>query len=399
MISVEEAENLISQTLSKSITQCCYLEYAYEEVLRENLLSDNFLPPFHRVSMDGIALVFEKWKEGCRSFPVENFQAAGDPVVCLKNSSHCIEIMTGASLPSNCDTVVPYEHISLQDGKALITDSASVMKMQNIHCKGSDYDRGSVLAKEGQRIQAPLCGIAASIGKETVQVAKRPKIAIISTGNELVPIHHTPSPYQIRRSNPYALQAALKKRGYKNLSLFHFNDLKEELFKNLKLILSEFQVLILSGGVSKGKLDFIPGILKDLHVEKVFHFISQRPGKPFYFGKGNQGQNVFALPGNPVSSLVCLHRYVLPALDSTLGLEKQSQAYAVLQDDVTFNKELTLFQPVKVSYATNGSILAHPVKVNGSGDFASLAKSDGFIELNKNASFFPSGCAHPLFWW
>lgn len=148
-----------------------------------------------------------------------------------------------------------------------------------------------------------------------------------------------------------------------------------------------------------GKYDFIPAALRDLQVRQVFHKVKQKPGKPFWFGVSTENKPVFALPGNPVSSLICLHRYVLPALDQAVGMPQRDREYAVLQQEVVFKKQLSLFQPIKLGFSQQGQILAEPVRGNGSGDFSSLALSDGFLEFPDNRETFSTGEAFPLYRW
>ena len=158
-------------------------------------------------------------------------------------------------------------------------------------------------------------------------------------------------------------------------------------------------VLVLSGGVSMGKADFVPDVLASLGVNVVFHKISQRPGKPMWFGIGPGGQVVFALPGNPVSSLVCCRQYVLPALFAASGRVPAKSYSAVLSEDVVFNPDLTCFLPVKTATDEAGAIRATPVVTNTSGDFAALSGTDGYVELPKEEINFPQGTAVRLHRW
>jgi molybdopterin molybdotransferase len=154
-------------------------------------------------------------------------------------------------------------------------------------------------------------------------------------------------------------------------------------------------VVILSGGVSMGKFDFIPKILSDLKVREVFHKVSQRPGKPLWFGIGESGQAVFGLPGNPISTLVCFRRYVLPSLYQMLGAQTEIPRKLPLSDSVSFKKNLTLFQPVSIE--EDGS--ARPIRTNGSGDFSSLGLSKGFLELPQDKDTFQLGESYEYFPW
>ena len=184
------------------------------------------------------------------------------------------------------------------------------------------------------------------------------------------------------------------------MKLFHFSDDPAHLFSGLSSILQSFQLIILSGGVSKGRFDFVPQILRDLHVQKVFHWVKQRPGKPMYFGTGKDNQTVFGLPGNPVSALICLRRYIVPLMLKFIGdIRPTKKAY--LTKDISFKKNLTLFQAVSVWPCPDreGRLIAHPLTSNGSGDFSSLAESRGFLELPAQDKLYKKGSPYPFFNW
>jgi len=163
--------------------------------------------------------------------------------------------------------------------------------------------------------------------------------------------------------------------------------------------LEENQVLILSGGVSKGKFDFVPGILEELGVAKHVHRVAQRPGKPMWFGTRGKDRMVFALPGNPVSTLVCLHRYVLPAISLAMGATPRPPRQVRLAEAITFGSKLTCFLPVTLTSDSDGQLLGVPRQTNTSGDFASLAGTDGFVELAAGDSEFPAGHVADFYPW
>ena len=176
-------------------------------------------------------------------------------------------------------------------------------------------------------------------------------------------------------------------------------DEPELLEQRISAHLEAADVLILSGGVSMGKADYVPQVLGNLGVDLVFHKISQRPGKPMWFGMGPGGQAVFALPGNPVSTLVCARQYVVPALARSSGQVTAQPEFAALARDVTFNPHLTCFLPAQLISGTNGQALAMPVPTNTSGDFAALSATDGCVELPLEESVFPAGTAVRLHRW
>ena len=367
-------------------------------VLRRTVRAERDQPPFDRVMMDGIAFGWVDYDDGQRSFPIQAMQAAGDDVLTLE-SGHCIEIMTGAALPENADCIVPVERISIADGTAEIETDYDVKKDRFVHARGSDYASGAHLLTPGKRITPLDIAIVASCGETEVEVASDPVVRVISTGNELVPAGESIRPYQVRMSNGPAAISLLGRHGYLRCEHDHIVDDVDTLRDRLAEHLNEADVLILSGGVSMGKADYVPQVLSDLGVDVVFHKVSQRPGKPMWFGKGPGNQIVFALPGNPVSALVCCRHYVIPALDRASGAVELPPEFAALAANVSFEPALTCFQPVKLVSSATGQVLAMPVKTNTSGDFASLSATDGYVELAKDQTDFPTGTAVFLHRW
>jgi molybdopterin molybdotransferase len=299
--------------------------------------------------------------------------------------------MTGAMLPEGTDTIIPYEQLEINQEHATIV-TKQVVKGQNIHFQGSDVKKDQLLLDVGTMITPAEIALLASIGKTSVLVFRAPKFVIISTGNELVDIDQIPLPYQIRKSNSYALQAALAELGMAS-ELLHLADNQDQLKTEIKQALLDFDVLLLSGGVSKGKFDFVPSALESLGVHKLFHQVSQKPGKPMWVGKvGNKF--VFALPGNPVSTFLCFHRYVKLWLLQSMGA-KSPVSKAILSKDFSFKADLTYFLQVKLSNV-EGRLLAEPIAGGGSGDFVNLKEVNGFLELPREKSEFEMGEAYPL---
>lgn len=366
------------------------LSKATGRVLRQAVTAERDQPPFDRVMMDGIALRHADFNTGQRSFPVQAMQAAGQAALQLDDGS-CIEIMTGASLPANADCIVPVERIKVSDGTAEIETGYEAKARQFVHPRGSDYAAGTQLLASGTRISPMDIAIIASCGLSEITVTRSPVISVISTGDELVPAGQVIEPHQIRMSNGPAMVAMLEAHGYANTRHDHIKDEPEQLRQRIAAHLDEADVLVLSGGVSMGKADFIPQVLDELGVKQVFHKISQRPGKPMWFGIGPQQQAVFALPGNPVSALVCCRQYVVPAVHAASGLRQANPEFAALAQDVQFNPQLTCFMPVRLISNPAGQQLAMPVRTNTSGDFASLSGSDGFVELPLDESIFKTG--------
>ena len=223
-----------------------------------------------------------------------------------------------------------------------------------------------------------------------------PNIAIISTGDELIDVNKNPEPHQIRKSNVYNLKAALTHYCCE-ADLFHIADNKIETIRQISEISDRFDVLMLSGGVSKGKADYVPEALEKLGFKKSFHHIKQRPGKPFWFGAKEPHKVVFAFPGNPVSTFLCYQKYFRPWMEKTLGFKPKSQIYASLSQDFHFKPALTYFLQVETySDSATGQMCARPVEGHGSGDLANLLDSDAFLQLPDDRYEFKKGEVYEL---
>ena len=399
MISVKEAFSTILEHIEVLPTEKCALNMAVGRVLRHDILADRDLPPYDRVMMDGIAAKSEAFtKKGPLTLKIVGNQSAGAVAKKISEKDTCLEIATGAVLPDGADIIVPVEEITTDGKTATIDDGFEAIPRRYVHGKGTDCERGELLLKEGDILGAKEIAVAASCGAAEVLVSSRPRVAIISTGDELVDIDQIPQPHQIRRSNSHSLAAALEASGLGCSKLYHFPDELDAVREGLATILSSSEVLILSGGVSKGKKDYLPGALADLGVQKVFHWVAQRPGKPFWFGLGSSGQPVFALPGNPLSALTCFHRYVLPALRSMAAQVLVSPVELVLGGDYTFRPPLTCFLPVRLENKGGPSEVL-PDPAGNSGDFAGILGTDGFVELSAEPTEFSRGEIVPFWPW
>ena len=380
MITVNTALSKVLEKQISLVEELVDLKQAQGRILAEDILADRDFPPFDRVAMDGIALNFENLTQGRNKLFIQEVQAAGSPQTQLNNGQgNCIEVMTGAMLPLNCDTVVPYEQIEKSDDWVSLENNIAVQN-KNIHRKGSDQQKGNLLIKKGKTLNAGDIAILATVGRIKVLVYRLPTIALLSTGDELVPVSQKPRPYQIRRSNTIFMKSDLRKKGF-IADDYHFEDDLAGLKSKLSDLLSRYDVIICSGAVSKGKFDFLPQALEELQVETLFHRVAQRPGKPFWFG--NKGEKlVFGFPGNPVSTFVCYNYYFLSWLNG--GVREE---YAILKEKIEFRPELTLFQPVKIS-GDGGAI---PIRLNGSGDLVGLSLADGMLVLPQGKSIFEEG--------
>lgn len=405
MLTPLHADKIISQSLPKFKSQTVSLNDAYGAVLDEDIKADRDMPAFDKALMDGIAISYSAWKKGRREFTVQAVQSAGKPPHKLLSDLLCFEITTGSVIPHGCDCVIPIEKVVLiKENSAFgrltlyqINNKVKLTRFQNIQPRASDQKKGNSVLKKGVRLLAPQIAIAASVGKTKLKIKERLRVAVIATGDELVSISSKPTAYQTRLSNSVFIKTALDHTGLFASQMFHLKDDPEILQRELKKILKEFSVLVLSGGVSKGKFDYVPEVLKELGVKEKLHRIAQRPGGPMWFGIGGEVP-VFALPGNPVSTQICLYRYVIPHLKSALGASSKRE-FVKLSQAVKLKTHFTYFLPVRISYNTDAVSWAVPVFFQSSGNLTRLAQTDGFVELQGGKKIFSKGKVVSLYRW
>jgi molybdopterin molybdotransferase len=398
LISPAEAEERIRAHVAPLPAVSLPLTELVGATLRERIAAAFDQPPFDRVTMDGIAFAFASYERGRRAFRIAGTQAAGAAPLSLPDDQHCLEVMTGAMLPVGCDCVVPVEKISVADGIAQLAEDATPESRGNIHARGTDSRRGEELLQPGMRLGPAEVAVLAANSRTHASVSRAPRIAVISTGDELVEPGQPRAEWQIHRSNAYAVMAALQRRGFAQPSLDHLPDDPAILRARLGEHLQTHDVLILSGGVSMGRFDYIPQVLSELGVQVVFHKVAQRPGKPLWFGVGSGGKSVYALPGNPVSTLVCLARYVFAGLEAAAGTASRPTEVIALAAGCEAKPALTQFVPVQVLFRQGQrQVVLKPTR--GSGDFTSLIGTDGFVELPPGATAVAAGTPVALYSW
>ena len=390
MLTTAEALERVLAAMPDFPAEPVEMTRATGRILRQTVVAERDQPPFDRVMMDGIAIAFADYRQGTRAFPIQGQQMAGEPAGRL-DSGQCLEIMTGAALPDEADCIVPVERITVADGVATLEEGYEPQERQFIHPRASDYAEGDELLRPGKRITPLDIAVIASAGLAQVDVSASPAVRVISTGDELVPAGQPIEQHQVRMSNGPAIVSLLGKHGFSTCIEDHLADERDVLEQRIAQHLEEADILVLSGGVSMGKADFVPQVLGDLGVEVVFHKVSQRPGKPKWFGMAPGNKAVFALPGNPVSALVCCRQYVVPALNKASRLDTPLPEFASLAGDIRFEPNLTCFHPVRLISNAAGQVLAMPVNTNTSGDFAALSATDGYVELAREQIHFPAG--------
>ncbi|MGZ0655185.1 molybdopterin molybdotransferase MoeA [Coraliomargarita sp. W4R53] len=378
LITPQQAQEAILKVIPNLPATSCPISQCAGRILRERITADRPFPPFNRSMMDGYALRASEI-DANGIFEIVTQAPAGAPEQSISSRPHvCAEIMTGAVVPTDADCVVQYEVTRrIDDTHMQLLDPSDHATGDFIHKHASDRPAGEVLLEPGILIGSREIAVAASCGCDTLLVSQKPKIVIVSTGDELVEIASTPAAYQIRRSNDVMINAALTRIDLPANQFAHLPDEPETSKTQLKALIAVNDFVILSGGISMGKKDYIPAALDELGLQCQFHGVAQKPGKPL--GCWSQlGCTVFTLPGNPLSSLTGLHQYVLPALFHSMGQSSVTPPQQVtLNAPVKARDDITTFLPVSLT----GSNQASPQPANNSGDLVRILQSNGYLEL------------------
>ncbi len=361
MISPLEAIELLKNITIPFRTEKLPLAKTLGMNIAEKIVADRDFPPFDRVMMDGIAvkdISAPTWK-------IEGILFAGEPVKAIKKTDGALEIMTGATAPRGTEAIIKIEDLSIEKKIASYIGKTPLEKGQFIHLQGADAPAGSILVKKRTKIGPVEIAIAATVGKAHIEVESKPHVHIFSTGDEIVGLHETPKDHQIRSSNVMMLKSVLLSKGFKANSS-HLADSAEKIKASIDKALDSNDIILLSGGVSAGKKDLIPGVLAEAGFETVFHKISQKPGRPLLVATRPDGKVVFAFPGNPISTLTCFWVYFLPWVSG------EWPEYNVKEIKFLPKPSAELDQWIPVE---NGEVLAH----NGSGDLISWSRADGLV--------------------
>ncbi len=309
MITVEKALQLTQSNIQKTtITSDILISKALGYVLAEDILSPIHMPPFRQSAMDGYALGSTDEK----TFTLIGEVKAGDDTDPKLQSGEAIRIFTGAPVPSGAQAVIMQEKVTIQKNQVILSEH--VVPNANIRPFGEQIKKDDIALTKGTVITAAGIGYLASLGITRILVYKKPSIAIIATGNELISPGQELKHGQIYESNSIMLSSALIKTGFtEEISYYKIEDEYDITLSILENVIDQYDVVLISGGISVGDYDFVGKALQALDVEEIFYKVKQKPGKPLYFAK-KQGKTIFALPGNPASSLSCFYIYVLPSL-------------------------------------------------------------------------------------
>lgn len=370
-ITPQEAELLILDSARVLGTERVLAGVALGRVLQKNLFADRPFPPFDRVTMDGIAFRFANFSG--ESLTLQGLHAAGDPEPAPLKPGHCWQVMTGSVMPPDCDTIVRYEEVLLDEESAAVQCDPVLGRF--IHREGTDAPTGALVLRSGLRLGPGHLGVAATIGALDLRVSKLPRIAILTSGDELIPADQTPLPHQLRQSNGVTLINAVREWGPAEVSWKHLADDLAATIKGIAEALEKSDLVILSGGISRGRKDFVRPAVESLRGTPLFHGVAQRPGKPLAFWPG-----IAALPGNPNSSLTTFHRYLVPLLQKMTGGPAPRVIRLELGEPVESHPFLAMLLPARFTDHGKLEILSP----QNSGDFLTPLEATGMVEIPAN---------------
>ena len=393
MLNYTQALDLV---LSHTVPRPCVevpLADSLGRILQEDLVADRDFPPFDRVCMDGYAVNSADYQKSGQMFDLLPAQMAGDQPTKPSSSNQAIPVMTGAPIPEGMDAVIMVENSS-KSGTQVSFNNDSVKSGLAIAPQGEDAKAGDVKIQKGCFVTPSVIAFAASVGKTSLQVSKKVKIAVMSTGTEVVDPADTPKPWQIRDANGPALVAWASSMGAQVIFLGRAIDDEASLTEMITEGLAA-DILLLSGGVSMGEKDLIPPLLRSLKVEEIFHKAKIKPGKPIWFGK-SEGCYVFGLPGNPVSAQAGAKLFVEPLLLSILGHKSPKSKWVQLEIGECFKKKTDREQFVPALIRDSK---LYPVPLRGSGDFSNLAQAQGMFQVPGDVFELETGTSVNFMFW
>ena len=379
MLTYEQARNKVVEQVGKGkgprVTAVVSVWDALGLVLAQEVHTDREYPPFDRSTRDGYALRSKEAAPGAQLECVGEIKA-GDTVREALAVGTCLQIMTGAAVPAGADAVVMIEHTT-REGDVVRFERAA-QTGQNIVPRGSEAAAARTILTPGMRLGYAELALAAQVGAVHLQCATRPRVAILSTGDEVVLIDETPGEFQIRNSNSVSLAAQVRIAGGEPVVLGNAADRIEDLGEKIERGLKE-DALVLSGGVSMGKYDLVESVLKAMGAEFFFDAVAIRPGKPAVFGIC-QGKPVFGLPGNPVSTMVTFELFVAPAIDLLSGAQARTLPLveARLAEALKEKPGLAHFLPARLEWRGRAPEVK-ALKWQGSGDITALSKANCFL--------------------
>jgi molybdopterin molybdotransferase len=392
MISVSDAIRVVQNQTKPLGTEHVNLAHAVGRFLAEDIVADSDLPPFDRAQMDGYAVRAADVTNTPTRLRIVGESAAGSGWHHEMKTGEAVRIMTGAPVPFGADAVQQVELTREVDSGGTVEILESVEAGRSIVRRADEIKAGETVLRAGEDINAAMIATLASFGYVQVKVGKRPRVAVMATGSELVDVDQKPGADQIRDSNNYtiAAYAALAGAAVERLPLA--GDDTAELKRQIAEAAERSDVLITSGGVSMGVYDFTKAALKELGAEIFFERVALRPGKPTVFARlGNT--LVFGLPGNPVSVAVTFNLFARTALRAMQGAHEPAliEETAVLARGVKGSIERESYLPAILRTDERGSLLAEPLKWGGSSDFVAFARATALINVPKGVKMIEAG--------
>jgi molybdopterin molybdotransferase len=378
MISVAEAKNKVLSQCNALSNQQLTIEEAVGYTLSDNIYSQINIPGFQQSSMDGYAI---RMVDLQKKLPIQDELPAGSSKQIFLKVNACIKVFTGGPVPEGADIVIQKEWVQVIDNHIQIS-AGFVEPGANIRMPGSDIKKGGLAFKKGTTISAMHLGYLASMGIKEIPVIRKPSVGIIITGNELIQPGNELLPGQVYESNSFALKACLQKQQIRSIHVYHVKDNLEATQQTIAHALSENDVLLITGGVSVGDYDFVAGACIQQGVQKIFHGVKQKPGKPLFFGKKDEVL-VFGLPGNPSSVLSCYQQYVYPALIALTGSLPVENSFAKLEIPFEKKPPLTLFLK---GFYQSGSVQILPAQA--SYQLSAFVTANCWVELEEEIHYF-----------
>ncbi|MBI3408889.1 MAG: molybdopterin molybdotransferase MoeA [Planctomycetes bacterium] len=389
MLSVREAQAKVRERIRPLTPESWPLSCELLGLqLAEDVVSDLDMPPFDKALMDGFAVRSADLENGARTLKIIEEVSAGKTPQKTVQPGQATRIMTGAPLPAGADAVVMIERCRIVDADAVRIEDAPRPE-QNILRQGREMRVGQVILAQGVRLRPQEIGLLATVGKTQVKVRSAPKVAVVATGDEVVAPAEMPGPGQIRNSNALMLLAQVARAG----GVPHNRGIARDRLDSLRPHIAEgllADILVLSGGVSAGKLDLVPSVLEESGVEAEFHKVAMKPGKPVFFGVKEHDERrsfVFGLPGNPVSAMVCFELFVRPAIQGLLGYPPEIRLVkATLAEDFHYKTDRQTYHPAQLSISEHGWQV-RPTPWFGSPDLRGVTAANAFV-------VFPEGDHH-----
>lgn len=412
MLTVEEALAEIIRHSSSIGAETVSLSSALGRVLVEEVTSGIDSPPFDKALMDGYAVRSADKADGSETLKVLETVTAGQVPTQRVGSGQATRIMTGAPMPEGADAVVPVEKAMAAPQYDDVHVSIAVRPGANVLYRGDSMKVGERIFAAGHRLRPQDLGVLAELGIANVAVRRRPRVAILATGDELVSPDETPGPGQIRNSNETLLAGLVAASGCEPVPLGIARDTKAELRAKVDVGLG-CDMLLLSGGVSAGALDLVPIVLNEVGVEQVFHKVNVKPGKPVWFGvkrEGVRGQGsgvgdqrpclVFGLPGNPVSTLVCYELFAKAAIDRLMGGTGDGERAmpAVLTTAFENRGDRPTYHPAKIEFGDDGRVRVSLVRWAGSGDLRATVEANGVAVFEAGRTYSAGETVPTLLW-